>query len=103
MKNKDIIPKTRIFGNIESDLWKIVKINNWDFSKLLAFGVKMRMAEEDMGDFPPCKLLEKIGKLNQLLESKSQLLEEYQKNFGKEFEKIKKEEIEGEFKNVIPQ
>lgn len=101
MQYKSITPKTRMYANIDSELWKIVKLKNWDFSELLTFAIGMKLAENDDGDYPDCKLLQKVHILTSKLGEVTAQLHEYKEHFSKAMEEIRNKKAEEEIKNAI--
>jgi post-segregation antitoxin (ccd killing protein) len=57
---------------IDVDLIKQVKELKWEFSELLEFGIKFKLAEMDLEDYPNNKLLDKIAKLQEVIQSQTE-------------------------------
>jgi len=98
---KNIIPKTRMYANIDSNLWTLAKKNGWNFPDLINFSIEMKIAEKNLCGYPDCELLRKVSKLTQIIQEKNELLEDYEHHFGEKMKKIKEREDKEVFKNVI--
>jgi hypothetical protein len=61
------IPKTRVDTSIDSDLWRIAKLNEINWRDALEFGIKFRLAEMNGSEYPSNDLLIKIERLTGLI------------------------------------
>jgi hypothetical protein len=59
--------KTQINCYIDVELAQLVRDNGLEFSKLLEFGIKFKMAEDHLGEYPANSLINKIAKYQEAL------------------------------------
>lgn len=70
--NRMVVFKTQANCYIDVELIKLVKEQNWELSKILEFGIKFKLAEIDLEDYPDNKLLNKIAKLQEIITSQTE-------------------------------
>lgn len=64
--------KTNINCYIDAELKRLSLENNIGFSEALEFGLKFKLAEMDLEDYPNNKLLTKIAKLQEIISSQTE-------------------------------
>jgi hypothetical protein len=88
--------------NLPYELWIEAKQNLISFKKSVMFGILFFLAERDLREYPPSRLLDKMNKMREQLEELSNNLQSTPKELAdkceaeKEANNILKDHIEGE-------
>jgi len=93
-KPKEIIPKAHVTTSIRVDIWEKAQSIGLSWQEALEFGILFKFAEKEDFGFPENSLNLKIERLMQLINEKSQEIEDLKKKIPKEFTLEKIEDIE---------
>lgn len=55
-------PNVRVNTSIPEDLWRMAKANHISWNEALIFGLKFKLADRHLMDYPSCQLAENLKK-----------------------------------------
>jgi len=93
--------KTNITTSIKNEIWMLAKQCNLNWNEALEFGIQFILAEDDICDYPKCKLYEKVEKLTVKLSEVSQELNDLKENKENTVDKNVKDVSPNNFFNAI--